>query len=92
MYPSLNAVSTQQPNLGERRNTDQSVAFLLGSDPSFYINYSGGLRVDWEREEKLFGSTINMSGPADSSELDTLKVKLNDYTGYKAAMDAYAFG
>jgi hypothetical protein len=87
MYPSLNAVSTQQPNLGDRRNTDQSVAFLLGSDPSFYINYSGGLRVDWEREEKLFGSAINMSGPADSSNLDTLKVKLNDYTGYTAAMD-----
>ena len=86
-YQSLNAGSPERPNLGDRRNTNQSVAFMLGNDPSFFINYSGGLRVNWENEEKLFGNKIDMTKPADSANIDTLKVKLNEYTGYKAAMD-----
>ena len=86
-YQSLNAGSPERPNLGDRRNTNQSVAFMLGNDPSFFINYSGGLRVNWENEEKLFGNKIDMTKPADSANIDTFKVKLNEYTGYKAAMD-----
>ena len=87
MYPSTNVSSPERPNLGDRRNTNQSVALMLSNDPSFYINYSGGLRVDWENEEKLFGDKIDLTKPADSSDLDTFKVKLNDYSGYKATMD-----
>jgi len=48
---------------------------MLGNDPSFFIKYSGGLRVNWENEEKLFGNKIDMTKPADSSNIDTLKVK-----------------
>jgi hypothetical protein len=87
MYPSTNAASLERSNLGDRRNTNQSVAMMLSNDPSFFINYSGGLRVDWENEEKLFADKIDLANPVDSVNIDTFKVKLNDYAGYRATMD-----
>ena len=87
MYPAKSGIVPERPNLGDRRNTNQSITMMLGNDPSFFINYSGCLRVDWENENKLFGNRIDMTKPADTSEIDTFNVKLNDYAGYKATMD-----
>jgi hypothetical protein len=45
------------------------------------------LRIDWEQEQKLGGTNIAMRVNSDSSNIDSLNVKINDYNGYKAVMD-----
>jgi hypothetical protein len=72
---------------GDRRATDNAVTMMLRTDTTLRINYHGGLRIDWEREEKLGGENIIMKVNSDSSNIDSLNVKINDYNGYKATMD-----
>ncbi len=72
---------------GDRQATDNAVTMMLRTDTTRFINYHGGLRIDRENEEKLGGANIDMKINADTSNLDSLRVKINDYNGYKAAMD-----
>ncbi len=85
-YPSEEPFLRQLNALGDRENRVQSINMMLKSDSSIAVHYSGGLRIDLEREEKLFNQSINMPRTADSSNRDTLNVKLNDYNGFRAIM------
>jgi len=69
--------------LSDKQNTDNMVQFVLNSSPVHPIAYSGGLRVDWEHEDWLYGKHLGTI--ADSLNIDSLRVNLNDYTGYKAS-------
>jgi hypothetical protein len=85
-YPTDNGNPLLHTELADRRNSVQSVNALLNSDPSYLVNYSGGLRVDLEKEEKLFQNDINFTRVAGPSNRDSFNVKLNDYNGYRATM------
>jgi hypothetical protein len=85
-YPGDDYVANRHNELSDRQNTVSSVNAMLKSDPSLLISYSGGLRIDLEKEEKLFKGRISSYRMIDSSNADSLKVKLNDYDGYRAIM------
>jgi hypothetical protein len=85
-YPAGKNESNSYNQLSDRQNTVRSINAMMNSDSSSFVYYSGGLRIDLEKEEKLFKSTINMNRMIDPSNLDTFRVKLNDYDGYRAMM------
>jgi len=74
---------SQNNALSDKQNTDRMVQFMLNSSPEHAIVYSGGLRVDWEHEDWLYGKKLGIS--VDSLNIDSLRVNLNDFTGYKAS-------
>jgi hypothetical protein len=69
---------------GDRKNTDQSINFILQTDTSFRVTYKGGFRVDWENEDKLYDK--NVPAFLTQSNMDSLEANLQDYTGYRVAM------
>ncbi len=85
-YPSTDNTLNTHNNLSDRQNTVSSFNAMLTSDPALLISYSGGLRIDLEKEKKLFQEDVSLNRMIDSSNTDTLKVKLNDYDGYRAVM------
>jgi hypothetical protein len=85
-YPSANDPLHPHNELSDRQNTVSSFNAMLASDPAFHITYSGGIRIDLEKEEKLFQEGVNSDRIKDTSNADTLRVKLNDYDGYRAMM------
>jgi hypothetical protein len=85
-YPASGGESRSYTRLSDRQNTVRSVNALLSSDSSSFIFYTGGIRIDMEKEEKLFRNGIIADRFVDPGNLDTLSVKLNDYDGYRAVM------
>jgi hypothetical protein len=85
-YPAGKSQSNTYNQLSDRQNTVRSINAMMRSDSSSSVYYCGGLRIDLEKEEKLFKSAIIMNRMIDPSNSDTLKVKLNDYDGYRAMM------
>jgi hypothetical protein len=85
-YPTDKNSASLHTEWADRQNSMQSINAMINSDPSRLVNYSGGLRIDFEKEVKLFKNDIKLDTIATSSNKDTLKIKLNDYNGYKATM------
>ena len=69
--------------LSDKQNTNRMLHFVLNSSPEHAIVYNGGLQIDWEHEDWLYGQ--KQGSIADSLNIDSLRVNLNDYTGYKAS-------
>jgi hypothetical protein len=89
-YPSGGEASHPYNRLSDRQNTVSSVNALVSSDSSSFFFYSGGLRIDLEKEEKLFQNTVDIRRFVDMTNSDTFGVKLNDYKGYRAIMKQVA--
>jgi hypothetical protein len=70
----------------DRSHRDNALTMALASDSLPHINYSGSLRIDWEKEEKLGGKNIDMVMNGDSLHNDSMLVKIHDYNGYRAKM------
>jgi hypothetical protein len=76
---------------GDKKNTDHSINFLLGTDSMFFVTYSGGIKIDWEREDKhsLSGGQGGSEPLSPQLNLMNLEGKLNsldDYQAYRVAM------
>lgn len=76
---------------GDKKNTDHSVNFFLGTDSMFPVTYGGGIKIDWERQNKhsLSGSEGGSEPLTPQLNLMNLEGKLNsldDYTGFRVAM------
>ena len=70
--------------LSDRKNTDYSAVALLSAVPSFPLSYNGGIKIDWENEDKLYGKTL--STVANATDEDSLKINLEDYDAYRITM------
>ncbi len=76
---------------GDKKNTDNSVNFLLGTDSMFPVTYAGGIKIDWEREEKHSltadeGGSATLTPQLQLMNLEGQLASLDDYTGFRAAM------
>ena len=76
-------------SLSDRRDANNTVNFMLATRPDFFIKYSGGLCIDWETEDRVPGGLSSLIANSDGSNLDSLRVSLNGYNGYKATMANY---
>jgi hypothetical protein len=77
---------------GDKRNTDNSINLVLGTDSVFPVSYAGGIKIDWEREDKHSRSSVDQGNSvALSPELQLMNLEgklasLDDYQAYRIEM------
>jgi hypothetical protein len=59
--------------LGDRRNTLHTVDLLAQTDTLFPLAYRGGLKLEFEQEEKLFRSSVSDTLVSDTTYRGTLR-------------------
>jgi hypothetical protein len=84
-YPTLQSV------LSDVKESLHSFNLQLGLRSSLPVSYQGGLKISWGNEEWLFGSDLSelafSNRPRTQRQLDSLRVKLGDYSKYQALSD-----
>jgi|WetSurMetagenome_2_1015567.scaffolds.fasta_scaffold01936_2 hypothetical protein len=77
---------------GDKKNTDHSVYFMLATDSLFPVAYSGGIKIDWEREDKhslsfdAGGGTEPLSPQLSILNLEGKLASLDDYRAFRVQM------
>jgi hypothetical protein len=70
---------------GDRKNTDNGVNLMLKTDSGFPLSYSGGLKIDVEREDKNSFSSYDTNGSLLAGGPGR-SVSLYDFRAYRVAM------
>jgi hypothetical protein len=84
-YNQHSLVYSDRQNLSsDRMSRDYTVYFLVSTVPNFPITYSGGLKIDWENQQRLNGNPYATQGIAPN--LSSVQMDLDDYSAYHVSM------
>ena len=84
-YNQHSLVYLDQINLSsDRISRDYTLHFLLSTIPDFPVSYAGGLRIDWEDQQRLNGKPTSSQGIAPN--VGSVQTDLDDYKAYHISM------
>jgi hypothetical protein len=81
-----------QKLLNDKANAVHSLQALISIDTLWFLSYNGGMRWEWENEDKLyrdrsFGKTLTVdNGDSIRNNGDSITARLRDYDAFRVSM------